>query len=58
MLADEKGESGDCIKGRTVKEGSQLVEFINFREVKVEINGRLVSVPEMVPPHRISTVLG
>ena len=35
-------ESGDGVEGCAVKEGSQIVEFINFREVGVEMDGRLV----------------
>ena len=42
IVGRREGESGERIKGCAVKEGSQIIEFINTREVGVEMDGRLV----------------
>ena len=42
IVGRREGEPGNSIVGCAVKEGSQIAEFINIREVGVEMDSRLV----------------
>ena len=50
VVGTRESESSD---GCVVKEGSQVVDFVNFRVVEVEMDGRLIQIPEGSPFHGI-----